>query len=58
MKRVVAGKEISIYDKRCLKLSKEEVQRRLDANLVLILVITFFTPEFFIYSKSVKKDPA
>ena len=32
MKRVVAGKEISIYDKRCLKLSKEEVQRRLDAG--------------------------
>ena len=32
MKRVVAGKEISIYDKRCLRLSKEEVQRRLDAG--------------------------
>ena len=32
MKRIVAGKEISIYDKRCLKLSKEEVQRRLDAG--------------------------
>ena len=32
MKRVVAGKEISIYDKRCLHLSKEEVQRRLDAG--------------------------
>ena len=27
MKRVVAGKEISIYDKRCLRLSKEEVQK-------------------------------
>ena len=26
------GKEISIYDKRCLHLSKEEVQRRLDAG--------------------------
>ncbi len=26
MKRTVAGKEISIYDKRCLHLSKEEVQ--------------------------------
>ena len=25
MKRVVAGKEISIYDKRCLRLSKEDV---------------------------------
>lgn len=32
MKRVVAGKEISIYDKRCLKLSKEEVERRLAAG--------------------------
>ena len=32
MKRVVAGKEISIYDKRCLHLSKEEVQKRLDAG--------------------------
>lgn len=32
MKRVVAGKEISIYDKRCLKLSKEEVQAKLDAG--------------------------
>ena len=32
MKRTVAGKEISIYDKRCLHLSKEEVQRRLDAE--------------------------
>ena len=32
MKRTVAGKEISIYDKRCLHLSKEEVQRRLDAG--------------------------
>ena len=32
MKKVVAGKEISIYDKRCLSLSKEEVQRRLDAG--------------------------
>ena len=32
MKRVVAGKEISIYDKRCLRLSKEEVERRLAAG--------------------------
>ena len=32
MKRVVAGKEISIYDKRCLNLPKEEVQRRLEAG--------------------------
>ena len=32
MKRGVAGKEISIYDKRCLRLSKEEVERRLAAG--------------------------
>ena len=32
MKRVVAGKEISIYDKRCLHLPKEEVERRLAAG--------------------------
>lgn len=32
MKRTVAGKEISIYDKRCLHLSKEEVERRLAAG--------------------------
>ena len=32
MKRMVAGKEISIYDKRCLKLPKEEVERRLAAG--------------------------
>ena len=32
MKREVAGKEISIYDKRCLHLPKEEVERRLAAG--------------------------
>ena len=32
MRRVVAGKEIAIYDKRCLKLSKEEVQKKLEAG--------------------------
>lgn len=32
MKRVVAGKEISIYDKRCSRLTKEEVQAKLDAG--------------------------
>ena len=32
MKRVVGDKEISIYDKRCLHLPKEEVQRRLEAG--------------------------
>ena len=29
MKRIVAGKEISIYDKRCASLSREEVEKRL-----------------------------
>ena len=29
MKRIVAGKEISIYDKRCATLSRDEVERRL-----------------------------
>ncbi|MCD8154158.1 MAG: glutamate--tRNA ligase [Clostridiales bacterium] len=33
MKRVVAGKEISIYDKRCASLPKEEVERRLKAGM-------------------------
>ena len=32
MKRVVAGKEISIYDRRCSRLSREEVQAKLDAG--------------------------
>ena len=32
MKRNVAGKEISIYDKRCLHLPKEEVERKLAAG--------------------------
>lgn len=32
MKRTVAGKEISIYDKRCLHLPKEEVEKRLAAG--------------------------
>ncbi|MBQ8304916.1 MAG: glutamate--tRNA ligase [Blautia sp.] len=32
MKRVVGDKEISIYDKRCLHLPKEEVERRLAAG--------------------------
>ena len=33
MKRVVNGKEISIYDKRCASLPKEEVERRLAAGM-------------------------
>ncbi len=32
MKRVVDGKEISLYDKRCLSLPREEVERRLKAG--------------------------
>ncbi len=32
MKRVVGGKEISIYDKRCSRLSKEEVEAHLAAG--------------------------
>lgn len=32
MRREVAGKEIAIYDKRCLKLSKEEVEAKLAAG--------------------------
>nr|WP_027870520.1 glutamate--tRNA ligase [[Eubacterium] cellulosolvens] len=32
LKRTVAGKEISAYDKHCLHLSKEEVQAKLDAG--------------------------
>ena len=33
MKRIVSGKEISIYDKRCASLPKEEVERRLAAGM-------------------------
>lgn len=32
LKRVVAGKEISVYDKHCLSLSKEEVEANLAAG--------------------------
>ena len=32
MRREVAGKEIAIYDKRCLKLTKEEVEAKLAAG--------------------------
>lgn len=32
LKRTVAGKEISAYDKHCLHLSKEEIQANLDAG--------------------------
>ena len=33
----VAGKEISIYDKHCLHLSKEEVQAKLDAGIPYVI---------------------
>ena len=32
LKQTVSGKEISIYDKHCLSLSKEEIQAKLDAG--------------------------
>ncbi|MCR5032647.1 MAG: glutamate--tRNA ligase [Lachnospiraceae bacterium] len=35
--RVVDGKEISVYDKHCLHLSKEEVQAKLDAGLPYVI---------------------
>ncbi|MFV0527383.1 MAG: glutamate--tRNA ligase [Lachnospiraceae bacterium] len=43
LKRVVSGKEISIYDKHCLHLSAEEVQAKLDAGLPH--VVRFNMPE-------------
>ena len=33
LKRTVAGKEISAYDKHCLHLSKEEIRAKLDAGV-------------------------
>ena len=33
LKRMVAGKEISAYDKHCLHLSKEEIREKLDAGV-------------------------
>ena len=33
LKRTVAGKEISAYDKHCLHLSKEEIREKLDAGV-------------------------
>lgn len=33
LKRTVAGKEITMYDKHCLHLSREEVQAKLDAGV-------------------------
>jgi len=35
--REVAGKEINVYDKHCLSLSKEEVQAKLDAGVPYVI---------------------
>jgi glutamyl-tRNA synthetase len=37
LKQVVAGKEISIYDKHCLSLSPEEIQAKLDAGVPYVI---------------------
>lgn len=37
LKQVVAGKEISIYDKHCLGLSKEEVEEKLKAGIPYVI---------------------
>ncbi len=37
LKQEVAGKEISIYDKHCLKLSKEEVEEKLAAGVPYVI---------------------
>ena len=33
LKKTIAGKELSFYDKHCLHLSKEEIQEKLDAGV-------------------------
>lgn len=37
LKTIVAGKEINVYDKHCLSLSKEEVQEKLDAGIPYVI---------------------
>ena len=37
LKKVVAGKEIHVYDKRCLHLSKEEVEEKLAAGVPYVI---------------------
>lgn len=37
LKQVIDGKEISVYDKHCLHLSKEEVQAKLDAGVPFVI---------------------
>ncbi len=37
LRRTVAGKEISVYDKHCLGLSKEEVEKKLAAGIPYVI---------------------
>ncbi|KIR02115.1 Glutamyl-tRNA synthetase [Lachnospiraceae bacterium TWA4] len=37
LRQEVAGKEISVYDKHCLHLSKEEIQKNLDAGIPYVI---------------------
>ncbi len=37
LKQVIDGKEVSIYDKHCLSLTPEEVQRNLDAGMPYVI---------------------
>ena len=37
IKQVIDGKEIVVYDKHCLNLTKEEVQAKLDANVPYVI---------------------
>ena len=37
LKKVIDGKEISVYDKHCLYLSKEEVQRNLESGMPYVI---------------------
>ncbi|MCI2049984.1 MAG: glutamate--tRNA ligase [Lachnospiraceae bacterium] len=37
LKRVVEGKEVSVYDKHCLHLSKEEVERNLASGMPYVI---------------------
>ncbi len=37
LNRVVAGKEINVYDKHCLSLSKEEVEEKLSAGVPYVI---------------------
>ena len=43
LNQVVAGKEISVYDKHCLHLSKEEIQANLDAGKPYVIRINMPT---------------